>query len=214
MSDDRSLDDMAEALKKLTADHEDLKSTVLARAQRRPTGTMELCLSAGAPAGTLLMNGLTYNRADYPDLWAWASDHGAVVAGLFGAGNGTTTFTVPDMKGRMPIIAGTLGTDTYALGATGGAAARTLTIAQMPSHDHDLTGGGGVAYGVGDHGGHNSGSFGVAAGGAGATAANGNTGNGAHDHDVQTEVYSLTRGGGQAFDNRPPFLALNAVVWT
>lgn len=214
MGDDRSLDDMAEALKKLTAEQEDLKSTVLARVQRRPTGTVEIAIRATPAAGTLFLDGAVVSRATYADLWAWAQDAGAVVTGGFTVGDGSTTFGLPNLKGRVIVGVGTLGADTYALGAQGGAAFRTLTEAQMPSHLHDLTGGGGTAYGVGDHGGHNSGGFGVAAGSAGATAANGNTGNGAHSHDVQTAVYSLDAGSDQPFDNRPPYAAWNYAVWT
>ena len=39
-------------------------------------------------------------------------------------------------QGRTLIGVGTLGTDTYAAGATGGAARVTLTTTEMPSHDH------------------------------------------------------------------------------
>lgn len=56
----------------------------------------------------------------------------------FGAGDGSTTFQLPDLRGRLPV-----GKDSgtfNALGLTGGAAAVALTTAQTPSHDHGGTG--------------------------------------------------------------------------
>lgn len=217
MADDRSLDDMAEALKKLTAEHEDLKSTVLARAQRRPTGSIELALRPTPQAGTLFLVGGTQLRSAYPDLWAWANDVGAVVAGGFTVGDGSTTFGLPDFRGRVPIGVGQLLTDTYVLGATGGAAARQLTQAQMPSHSHPLTGGGGDTSFDGNHIGHFPGAqVVVAAGGDYGVAPWNSSGQWSenHQHSVQTEVFSTAVGGGTAFDNRPPFLAVNVAIWT
>jgi len=54
-------------------------------------------------------------------------------------GDGQTTFALPDLRGRVPIGAGT-GTDgiTYALGQKAGSANVTLTQAQMPLHTHAL----------------------------------------------------------------------------
>lgn len=57
---------------------------------------------------------VAYNLASCPDGWS-------PVAGL---------------AGRVIVGTGTLGSDTYALGATGGSARHTLTEAEMPSHYH------------------------------------------------------------------------------
>ncbi len=46
----------------------------------------------------------------------------AVIGTTFGSGNGTTTFNIPDMRGRAPIGVGTgIGLTARALAATGGA---------------------------------------------------------------------------------------------
>lgn len=217
MSDDRDLDDPAEAIKSLRADLADMQATLLARSQRRPTGSVELAIRPTPAAGTLFLNGALVSRATYADLWAWANDVAAVVAGGFTVGDGTTTFGLPDFRGRVPIGVGTLGTDAYALGATGGAAARTLTQAQMPSHSHPLTGGGGDTSFDGNHLGHFPGAqVIVAAGGDYGVAPWNSSGvwSENHQHSVQTEVFSTAVGGGTAFDNRPAFLAVNVAIWT
>lgn len=55
-------------------------------------------------AGWLKANGATVNRADYPRLWAWAVDNSLTTndttnnPGLFGTGDGSTTFTLPNFE--------------------------------------------------------------------------------------------------------------------
>jgi microcystin-dependent protein len=51
-------------------------------------------------------------------------------------GNGTTTFALPDLRARAPIHAG----NGHTLGAAGGAAAHTLSAAELPTHTHAVAG--------------------------------------------------------------------------
>lgn len=52
-------------------------------------------------------------------------------------GNGQTTFALPDLRGRAPIGQGQgPGLPTYTLGQVGGMISTTLTIANMPMHNH------------------------------------------------------------------------------
>lgn len=78
---------------------------------RVPTGTVTYGYYASAPPGTLFLHGLVYNRADYPALYALAVSAGLIVTdavwntgsndkGMFSSGDGTTTFRVPDIRGR------------------------------------------------------------------------------------------------------------------
>jgi microcystin-dependent protein len=62
----------------------------------------------------------------------------ALIGTQFG-GDGTTTFGVPDLRGRIPIGAGTgPGLSSRTPGNKGGAETVTLTINQLPSHTHNV----------------------------------------------------------------------------
>lgn len=55
----------------------------------------------------------------------------------YGYGNGSTTFNVPDLQGRVPLGAGAgSGLTARYLGETGGAESKTLAEANLPAHTH------------------------------------------------------------------------------
>ncbi len=59
--------------------------------------------------------------------------------GTIYGGDGRTTFGLPDLRGRVPIHPGSgPGLSTYRLGQKGGIENVTLTINQIPSHNHIL----------------------------------------------------------------------------
>lgn len=206
MADDRPLDDTAAALGTLRQEFDDLRNQWLATRNMKPTGDFEPYFGSGTKEGTLLCNGQAVSRETFVNLWNWAQTSGAMAAGLFGAGDGSTTFTVPDLRGR-----GLYGTGSgLTHGQQVGAATVTLTTAQLPSHGHSVsinTGGnhghssgsagdhshGGGSSSAGGHGGHNSGSFGVAGGSDGAVSSNGNSGGGDHSHSM-----SISSAGGHS----------------
>lgn len=66
----------------------------------------------------------------------------ALIGTSFGVGDGSTTFNLPDPRGRVSVSVGTGASLTSrALGASGGTETHTLTSAQMPVHTHlDATG--------------------------------------------------------------------------
>lgn len=243
MADDRPADDSLDQLAKLQADFEDFRTTALARMARCATGTVEIALLTGAKADTLMLDGQTVSRTTYANLWQWAQDQSLVVAGMFTTGDGSTTFGLPDYRGRFLVNTGALSPDTYTVGGTGGASLKTLTTANMPAHNHTgstdsynhghgSAGGhshGGGSSGGGGHGGHNSGSFGVQGGGDGAVSSNGNTFNGDHSHSMSIDYngdhshssdnhsHNITMnntGSGTAVDARPAFKAVNLLIWT
>lgn len=57
-----------------------------------------------------------------------------------GVGDGSTTFNVPDMKGRSDVGLDTGQSEFAAIGETGGAKTHTLTLAQTPAHSHTISG--------------------------------------------------------------------------
>ena len=61
--------------------------------------------------------------------------------GTIYGGDGRTTFGLPDLRGRIPIHAGSgPGLSPRRLGAKGGAENVTLTVNQLPSHTHTPVG--------------------------------------------------------------------------
>lgn len=56
-------------------------------------------------------------------------------------GNGSTTFALPDLRGRVPLNM----SPDYPLGAAAGEANHTLTVNEMPMHTHDVSASGQAA---------------------------------------------------------------------
>lgn len=66
------------------------------------TGEVKMMMGSTEPTGWLIMNGQEVSRTTYADLFAYFNtEFGSGT--FFGAGNGTTTFNLPDMRGRAPI---------------------------------------------------------------------------------------------------------------
>lgn len=64
------------------------------------TGMVVMYGNATPPTGFLACDGSAVSRTTYATLYA-------VIGTSFGVGNGTTTFNVPDLRGRVPVGAGT-----------------------------------------------------------------------------------------------------------
>jgi microcystin-dependent protein len=94
-----------------------------------PTGAITMYGAASAPTGYLLCDGTAVNRTTYAALFT-------AISTTYGVGNGTTTFNLPNLKGRVPVGRDSADSSFDVLGETGGAKTHTLTTSEMPSHTH------------------------------------------------------------------------------
>lgn len=90
-----------------------------------PIGTMLMFASTNAPSGYLLCHGQAVSRTTYSELFA-------VIGTSYGAGDGSSTFNVPDMQARFPRGP----TPNNPVGAKGGEDTHVITANEMPSHTH------------------------------------------------------------------------------
>jgi len=148
-----------------------------------PTGTVESFAGTVAPDGWLLCNGSNVLRSAYPVLFN-------VIGTTYGVGDGATTFTLPDMRGRISVAAGAgAGLTNRVLGAIGGEENHTLILNEIPAHTHTYTQQNGI---------QNI----NAAAGAGITAAD----------DPTMTSNSGNSGGGLPHNVMQPFIVLNHII--
>ncbi|MDF2114785.1 tail fiber protein [Roseiarcaceae bacterium H3SJ34-1] len=117
----------------------------LVGARVAPTGIIAPFAGATAPTGWLLCYGQAISRTTYASLFG-------VISTAYGVGDGSTTFNVPDLRGR--VIAGrddmggvaatrltsaTISGGALVLGKTGGEERHQLTISELANHNHALT---------------------------------------------------------------------------
>jgi microcystin-dependent protein len=103
-----------------------------------PAGAIEAYAGSTAPTGWLLSFGQAVSRTTYANLFA-------VISTTYGSGDGSTTFNLPDLRGRAVAGVDNMGgTDagrlsiSNTLGTTTGAETHTLSSSEMPSHRHDI----------------------------------------------------------------------------
>jgi microcystin-dependent protein len=155
----------------------------------RPTGDIEPSIRKTPKPDTLLLNGQTVSRTDYARLFAWVQQEGLLTTAqspnnLFGAGDGSTTFTLPDFRGRTVVGA----TDALPLGSKFGNDSVTLATAQMPSHKHNV----GVTGSTDSQGSHSH-SFSATSSndpGHGHNYSATTSGGGAHNHAISAVRYT------------------------
>lgn len=149
--------------------------------RRTSPGTLEFRAQSltRVPNGWLECNGQAVSRSTYADLFA-------EIGVAFGAGNGTTTFNLPDFRDRFPLAAGS---SFPTIGATGGAATHTLTSSEVPATRVVFDGGSWDGYDP---------PFGQGVGGAGINITGG-------QRSTLDESKLKVDGGGQAHNNMPPY---------
>lgn len=106
-----------------------------------PTGTLIIWPTDTAPTGYLLCYGQAVSRTTYSALYA-------VIGTVFGVGDNSTTFNLPDLRGRVPLGQDDMGgssanvvTDAAAdsIGGVDGHETHTLSVAELASHSHGET---------------------------------------------------------------------------
>jgi len=90
-----------------------------------------------APSGWMICDGAAVSRTTYAELFA-------AIGTTYGTGNGTSTFNIPDFRGRVPTGFDPNQDEFRNLGDKGGAKTHTLTVNEMPSHTHTVKGFSGV----------------------------------------------------------------------
>ncbi|WP_448956397.1 phage tail protein [Labrys neptuniae] len=165
-------------------------------------GQIEIFAFSFAPKGWALCNGQLMAIAQNQALFS--------LLGTTYGGDGRTTFALPDLRGRVPLgIA-----PAYPPGARAGTESETLNVQQIPSHNHALMADAVTAA---------SSNGGVPATSTVLGNSTGYVSQPASDFAVQ--IYSsqpanqtlssaviALAGGGQAHENRMPFLVLNACI--
>lgn len=135
------------------------------------------------PSGWLDTNQAAISRTTYAALFA-------VIGTTWGAGDGSTTFDLPHKDGRVTVGKKAGDSDFDTLGENGGSKVHTLTIAEMPAHDHNVS---------------------VKSGAAGGTTRIDyvtNSGSGAN----QITNAAQTRGGGGSHPNLQPYVIMNYII--
>jgi microcystin-dependent protein len=159
-----------------------------------PTGAVSPYAGTSEPTGWLFCYGQAVSRSTYAALFT-------AISTTYGSGDGSTTFNLPDLRGR--VVAGqddmggtsanrltdqTGGLNGDTLGATGGSETHTLTTAQIPSHSHNVSLDGGST------------PSGAAVALAGAS--------------VTGSLATATAGSGNAHNNVQPTIILNYIIRT
>jgi len=95
-------------------------------------GSLMLFAAVTAPAGWLICDGSAVPRAEYSVLFG-------VIGTTWGAGDGSSTFNVPDLRGRVPVGSGTgTGLSARTLAQKAGEEAHVLNVTEMPAHAHEI----------------------------------------------------------------------------
>ncbi len=99
-----------------------------------PVGSITAYASVSAPNGWLVADGSAVSRTTYARLFR-------LLRTQYGVGDGSTTFNLPDLGGRMPIGIGTgvASTSYDSLGEKGGHTTHTQTVAELAPHTHTVS---------------------------------------------------------------------------
>jgi microcystin-dependent protein len=97
-----------------------------------PAGAVQSFALSSPPDGWLVCDGSNVSRSTYRRLFD-------AIGTTFGACNGSSAFTLPDLTGRVVVGIDADDASFDTLGGTGGSKTHALTEAEMPSHSHTYT---------------------------------------------------------------------------
>ena len=92
-----------------------------------PIGAYAFIAGEKAPTGWLRADGQAVSRTEYADLFN-------VIGTTYGAGDGSTTFNLPNVNLANRTLVGSSGDGEFALGNTTGEKEHTLTVDELPKH--------------------------------------------------------------------------------
>ena len=179
------------------------QNQAIALLQPTPVGTVQMWAgkvdAASLPANYMLCDGTKLSAAEYPALYS--------AIGTIHNASGTTGgyFNLPDLRGRFIAgYAGSYDTDYYTIGRKGGEKRHTLTVSEMPSHQHYMKDYYyPEAYSTGGISGNEQQS-GMIAGSGKSDSDNG--------YLYYKNHYTESSGGGSAHENRPPYYTLAYII--
>lgn len=191
------------------------------RTDGTPIGSGQLFFGTTAPDYWLFPYGQDVSRTTYALLYA-------VLGDTYGDGDGSTTFTLPDMRGRAPFgkddMGGTSadritdqsgGWNGDTLGDAGGAETVILSTTQIPSHTHDKGTLATTSAGAHTHtypgAGSNSSVGAMAGSDPRSEFAQTSSSSGAHAHPITGSTGSAGTGG--AHNNLPPGIVCNYIIY-
>lgn len=167
-----------------------------------PIGSIQMYGGTTAPSRWLICDGSAVSRTTYSRLFS-------AIGTAFGSGDGSTTFNLPDLRGRTPLGAGSIAASTMtdengrtlsitagqinkSLGEMGGESYHTQNTAEMARHHHNVYR---TTWGVGP----------IATGVMYDSA------------DTNKDIYSnLTMsetGEGKSMNNLPPYTTVNYIIY-
>lgn len=162
-----------------------------------PTGVILPFAGSSAPAGFVMCFGTALSRTSQANLFS-------VIGTTYGAGDGSTTYNVPDFRGRTPIGSGAgVGLTTRSLGGQLGEENHTLILSEIPQHQHVVPRDGRTPSGID---------------GTGAGSESGgtpdNVGNSTGGYPWRTLVNDVYSGGNGAHNTMQPSLVVNFIIKT
>ncbi len=113
------------------ADGTTLNSAAVSSSSSAPTGVINQFAGSVSPDGWLIADGSAVSRTIYADLYY-------VIGETYGSGDGTTTFNLPNLKGRIPVGIDLGDTSFDTMGFTGGEKTHLLTADEsgIQAHTH------------------------------------------------------------------------------